>query len=396
MIGWLVTAFASVVLAAVVGWVVPAWALRALLPSLEASGRVEANYRGRRVTTGLGVVWLVWAAGLVLTNGVVASIVLGAERIVPNDTATVMPWFQSSPWGLASNVVPVFLTVGVLAFGLVDDMFGDGSARGFRAHLAALREGRLTTGALKLFGIAFLSLAAAAGPVLRFGSGLDASGFGRWGAWGVVLVTWGLAGAVIALSANAVNLLDLRPGRALKGYIVLGTVGLVAAGFSLWAQAAQDVGTLGDSGAVPAVPVPAIAGSAVLVLAVLVFGPVAAVWRLDLGERGMLGDAGANAMGALAGYLIALSGNLWLLAAAAAVLLAFNLASERVSFSRVIEERPLLRAIDGLGRTAAGEHPPGDEPPHGEPGMTRDEVAPANSAGEADTTDDATRKDGGS
>lgn len=396
MIAWAVTALASVALAAVVGWVVPAWAMRALLPAFEASGRVVANHRGRRVTTGLGVVWLVWAAGLMVMNGVATSITFGAQRIAPDDTATVIEWFQFSPWGLALGFVPVLLTVGVLAFGLVDDVFGDGSAKGFRGHLAALREGRLTTGALKLFGIGFLALSAAVSPVLLSGSGrVDASGFGRWGVVLVALVTWALAGAVIALSANTVNLLDLRPGRALKGYLLLGTAGVAIAGPRLWAQAADYARILRDTGA-PAVPVPAVAASAVLVLAVLVFGPAAAVWRLDLGERGMLGDAGANAMGALAGYLIALSGNLWLLAAAAAVLLALNLASERVSFSRVIEERPLLRWIDGLGRLPASGPPPDDEPPPGEPGMTRDEVTPANSAGGAGTKDDVTRKDGGS
>jgi uncharacterized membrane protein len=66
----------------------------------------------------------------------------------------------------------------------------------------------------------------------------------------------------------------------------------------------------------------------------------------------MLGDAGANALGAVVGTLF-LAGPMWLLWAAAAVLLALQLASERVSFSRVIEANRVLRAADRLGRRGA-------------------------------------------
>ena len=45
-----------------------------------------------------------------------------------------------------------------------------------------------------------------------------------------------------------------------------------------------------------------------------------------------------------------LAGPLWLVWAAAAVLVALQLASERISFSRVIEGNRVLRAADRLGR----------------------------------------------
>ena len=69
----------------------------------------------------------------------------------------------------------------------------------------------------------------------------------------------------------------------------------------------------------------------------------------DLREEGMLGDAGANALGAVVGTMV-LAGPMWLVWAAAAVLLALQLASERVSFTRVIESNRVLRAADRLGR----------------------------------------------
>jgi uncharacterized membrane protein len=63
----------------------------------------------------------------------------------------------------------------------------------------------------------------------------------------------------------------------------------------------------------------------------------------------MLGDAGANALGAVVGTMV-LAGPMGLVWAAAAVLLALQLASERVSFTRVIESNRVLRAADRLGR----------------------------------------------
>jgi hypothetical protein len=109
-------------------------------------------------------------------------------------------------------------------------------------------------------------------------------------------------------------------------------------------------------------------GGVKLSLLALVFGPVFAVWRYDLGERAMLGDAGANAAGALAGFLLAWQSPLWLLAVLAVVLLALNLVSERVSFSGVIERVSFLRWLDGLGRLPADDPVP-MEAPVGAPGV---------------------------
>ncbi|MYY85832.1 hypothetical protein GT044_32045, partial [Streptomyces sp. SID335] len=77
-----------------------------------------------------------------------------------------------------------------------DDVAGAGDPRrGFRAHLGALRNGELTSGAVKLFGISAAGLAAGAllkeRPVDRV-----------------------LAGVVIAGTAHLVNLVDVRPGQA--------------------------------------------------------------------------------------------------------------------------------------------------------------------------------------
>ena len=83
-------------------------------------------------------------------------------------------------------------------------------------------------------------------------------------------------------------------------------------------------------------------------------GAAAAALGPDLAERDMLGDTGANALGALAGTAAVLA----FPPAVQRVLLAgavgLTLASERVSFTEVIERTPVLRAVDGWGRRPLG------------------------------------------
>src|SRR5690606_29835916 len=95
---------------------------------------------------------------------------------------------------------------GIGTLGLVDDLLeprqrraGRPVSKGLRGHLGALLEGHLTTGAAKALGIPVLALAATATAPAPGG-----------------LVRVGADAALIAGCANLANLLDLRPGRALK------------------------------------------------------------------------------------------------------------------------------------------------------------------------------------
>ena len=82
-------------------------------------------------------------------------------------------------------------------------------------------------------------------------------------------------------------------------------------------------------------------------------GAALALLPEDLGERAMLGDAGANALGAMLGaaaaQVLPRSARLCLLTG----IVALTVASERVSFTRVIEATPALRWLDMLGRRPA-------------------------------------------
>ena len=198
------------------------------------------------------------------------------------------------------------------ALGAVDDFAERGASKGLRGHLGALRRGEVTTGALKVLGIPAASVAAAA--LLRTNARTP---LGR-------LADAVLAGGVIAGTANLLNLLDLRPGRALKAGLVL-----------VAAQEALDGRT-------------AHAGSRALGGGIL--GVAAAALPDDLRGETMLGDAGANALGAAIGLRSALTASRPRLVCELAALAALTLASERISFTRVIEQTPGLRELDALGR----------------------------------------------
>jgi len=214
---------------------------------------------------------------------------------------------------------------GAAAFGGYDDLAGSGSRRGFRGHLGALAHGEVTTGAVKLGGIGATGLVSA---MLLGGGPAD------------VAVNAGL----VAGGANLLNLFDLRPGRALKVALASGT--LLAVGAR---------GGPSRAGALPAVAAP--------------LGAAAALLPEDLGERAMLGDAGANALGALLGVAAAASLSRPVRLALLAAITGLTAASEVVSFTAVIERTPALRWLDMLGRRPVPAAPvPGrHDPPPAEP-----------------------------
>ncbi|MGY1594985.1 hypothetical protein ACI79D_23675 [Geodermatophilus sp. SYSU D00708] len=178
--------------------------------------------------------------------------------------------------------------------------------KGLAGHLRALRAGRVSAGAVKVAGIG----AAAAAAALLTGRERGAGGLAD------AVLTTGL----VAGTANLVNLLDLRPGRAAKAASLVAAAGLGGPAGSLVA------GPLGAS------------------LAVL---------PADLGERVMLGDCGANAVGALLGLRLAALPGRPARAGLLAGVVALTLASEKVSFTQVIEATPGLRELDRLGRRPA-------------------------------------------
>lgn len=244
-------------------------------------------------------------ANVTLAEGPIAVVALlvgaGVDRLLDKSGRRSLPVAIA---GLGSGVV-----------GAYDDLYGTTQAKGFRGHLRALRSGELTSGTIKVLGVG-CSAAVAAVLIQRARPGCPK------------LICRALDGffdtALIAATANLTNLFDLRPGRAAKAVILLGT-GLF--GF----------------GAAPTV------------------GAAAGSLPTDLAARSMLGDCGANALGAAVGTAAAqsLPRRFRLLVLGAVV--ALNVASERVSFTEVIERSPLLLRLDQLGRPATALSTPREQ-----------------------------------
>jgi UDP-N-acetylmuramyl pentapeptide phosphotransferase/UDP-N-acetylglucosamine-1-phosphate transferase len=252
--------------------------------ALAEGGFARENYRGRVVAFPFGVV-VVAAAFVALVP------VALLARFVDGDAV---------PAGLGAVLL---FAPGVALLGLVDDTLS-GASRGLRGHGAAVLRGGFSTGALKAVGTLGLAL-------------LVALGLG--GSDGEFLLTT----AVLVLATNLFNLLDLRPGRSVKVFVVL------AAGLTLGSLDAGPLWALG-----------------------LFAGPVLVAGLYDLRERAMLGDTGSNLVGALAGLWLVLTLSTTGLLVALVVLGAITAYGEFRSISALIERTPVLRHLDSLGRPA--------------------------------------------
>jgi UDP-GlcNAc:undecaprenyl-phosphate GlcNAc-1-phosphate transferase len=252
--------------------------LQAALPGLLLrAGLARSNFRGQTVPLAYGL--LAVLSGLVM---------LGAASMAG-----------------ASGTAPVAAALTAYgALGLLDDALGHTGPKGLRGHLRALvLERRVTTGLVKLAG------GLVAGQVIGHAA---------------IHQPWPMGavdGLILALGANAVNLLDLRPGRACAVWLALFGMLYVTR---------------------------VIGGTAQLGAAWLA-GPAAVMAIRDSRGQAMMGDTGSNSLGAMLAVL-------WLAGAPSAgarmaallCLLAFHVAAERWSLSAAIERHPLLRRIDAL------------------------------------------------
>lgn len=263
------------------------WLLPAGARGLRDAGLVRENYRGAALAFPLGAVLAT------------AALVALAPLAFLNDRADLdLLDPELRRW------LPYLLGIGFLGF--LDDALGQGASagtpRGWRGHARALREGSLSTGAIKAVGA--LALAA----YVVSGRGLED--------WRYVADV-----ALLVLATNLGNLLDLRPGRAEKGLALLG------AGLCLGAWTLAPIELLG-----------------------IFAGPIVVGAWLTLRERAMLGDTGSNLIGAVAGVwlLTILGGDARLVALVVVVVL--TIYGEMRSISATIESVPPLRWLDSLGR----------------------------------------------
>jgi hypothetical protein len=249
------------------------------------------NYRGHELPVAAGIV-------IVLTE-----ILVGAAHLA---------WVRAG--GISADEATrgaTILAVGAVGFGLIGlfddlagpdlagpDLAGTVATKGFRGHLRALAHGELTTGMVKLVWGVLIGFIVSPGSIAGSVRG----------------------GLIIAAAANVANLFDRAPGRVIK-VSLLGAAVVALLGAPGWHLTGP----------------------------MLVVGAGLGLLIPDLRERCMLGDTGANVLGAAVGFGVVIAAGPTGELIALAVLVALNALSEVLSFSRVIDRVPPLRMLDRLG-----------------------------------------------
>jgi len=271
-------------LAMLVGAVAEGVALYFLLNMLLESGAIRKNYLGNDIPVSVGISFPV-------------SLIL---------VFLFYAFIHSYDFSFHIFLIGI---ISICFLGFIDDMLGQRDTLGFKGHFGALFKGRLTTGGFKAIG----------GGIIAFFLALSLSGLeSLWNGWVDILLNT----LIIALFTNMLNLLDLRPGRAIKGYLFfLVLIILMAGGRVNWLLITPLLGII------------------------LVYFPI------DLKARAMMGDAGSNVLGLTLGYYAVIHLDLPYRAAVLLFLIAMHIYTEKFSLTRTIEQVPLLRIIDQAGRS---------------------------------------------
>ena len=264
-----------------------------LFKSMLVNGNViRPNYKNEMIPVGMGIVFL----PMIIIN----SIILGFVTL--NNI-----WFVSSSnynlnivW-LLCLALYIFSMMAMFFAGALDDLIGNRNVSGLKGHFKSLFKGELTTGGFKaLFG-GFVGLVVS---VCISSSIVD-----------IIVNT-----LIIALSTNLMNLFDLRPGRAIKAYLVI------------------------------MIPIYITLTGYTKVFPLLILPNVLAYFNTDLKARGMMGDTGSNVLGISIGVLMALGYGIKVRLAWLVFLILMQLITEKFSLTKIIEKNRVLKFKDNLGR----------------------------------------------
>ena len=246
---------------------------------LENSGMIRENYRGDMIPVGLGLVFI--------PTLVINSIILIYSNIVPEKIIMIY--------------MLLFASIAMSFVGIIDDSLGNRGVTGLIGHFKALFKGSLTTGAFKalLGGFVGLTLAVTLSKSIP----------------NIIVAT-----VVVALSTNMMNLFDLRPGRAIKAYVILAIIIFLAS-----AKFNREV-------------------------MMLIVPAVLAYFYFDLRALTMMGDAGSNVLGVSIGVFIVSSFDLPVQLVSLVLLVAIHVLTEKFSLTKIIENNKFLNYVDKLGR----------------------------------------------
>lgn len=243
------------------------------------SNVLRPNYKQDMIPVSMGIVFL----PMIIINGIILA-------YFTNDYKNLMYLFMF-----------IFGMISMFFAGVLDDVIGNRDVSGLKGHFKSLLKGNLTTGGFKaLFG-GFV------GVIISIGISKD-------------IVDIIVNTLIIALSTNLMNLLDLRPGRAIKGYLFIVIIlFLTLTGYPK-------------------------------ILPLLIVPNVLAYFNYDLKARAMMGDTGSNVLGISIGILVIMGYSLNIRLLWLAFLIFIHLLTEKYSLTKIIEKNKILNFIDKLGR----------------------------------------------
>lgn len=243
------------------------------------SNVIRPNYKKDMIPVSMGMVFL----PMIVINGI------------------ILAFLTEDYKNLLYLLMYIFGIMAMFFAGILDDIIGNRDVSGLKGHFKSLLKGRLTTGGFKaLFG-GFV------GVIISIGISKNITD--------IIINT-----LIIALSTNLMNLLDLRPGRAIKGYLFITIIiFLTLIGY-------------------------------VKVLPLLVIPNVLAYFNYDLKAKAMMGDTGSNVLGISIGILIAMGYSVNVRLSWLVFLIFIHLLTEKYSLTKIIENNKILNFIDKLGR----------------------------------------------
>lgn len=243
------------------------------------SNCIRPNYKGEMIPVSMGIVFL----PMIIINGIIVA------------------FFTVDFVSIACLFLFIFGMMAMFFAGIIDDTIGNRDVSGLKGHFKSLFKGKLTTGGFKaLFG-GFVGLIIS---VCISKNIID-----------IIVNT-----LIIALSTNFMNLFDLRPGRAIKVYLVI----IIIILFTLTGY--------------------------IQILPLLILPNVIAYFNYDLKAKAMMGDTGSNVLGISIGILMALGYTLNVRIAWLIFLILIHILTEKFSLTKIIEKNKVLNFIDRLGR----------------------------------------------
>jgi len=240
------------------------------------------NYKGDIIPVGMGIVFI----PVIIINSIFLNYFIGNDAKI-------------------QQLLLVFL-VGIMTMasvGLIDDLIGNRDATGFKGHIKSLLKGKLTTGGFKaIIG------------------GLIALLIGSLFSFHVIEIL--VNALIIALFTNLINLLDLRPGRALKGFLSISIL-FVIIGLS----------------------------REVRIILISIIGYAAGYFPQDIKAKSMMGDIGSNTLGVVLGVVAVISYTMTAKYIVLALLILIHIFTEKYSITEIIKKNSILNFIDELGRS---------------------------------------------